>query len=519
MDPTIILLAVLALLVGGGAGYGIKLYLDGLIQADARKQADKLLDEARGRAEEIRKAAEVEAKAETFKKREEFDKEVSAARGELKQEEARLKKREDTIDQKMETLNTKERNLEGREKTVAKREKTVEDMENETTDTLIRQKQELLRISNMGESDAREALMRRLEGEMEQELGSYIQKRVRQAEEEAEGKARELLTTAIQRYAAGHTAETTVASVDIPSDDVKGRIIGREGRNIRSFEKATGVDVIVDDTPGVVVVSSFDPIRREVARQTLEKLIADGRIHPARIEEIVSETRKELEVRINKLGDKAALEAAVPGLHPKLKNLLGRLHFRTSYSQNVLRHTLEVAFMCELIAGEMGLDAALAKRCGLLHDIGKACDHEMEGGHPAIGADICKQCKERPEVVNAAAAHHGDIPATSIYTPIVMAADAISASRPGARRESLEKYVKRLEELEAVAGGFPGVEQVYAIQAGREIRVMVDSKKIDDTGAVKMARDIAKAIEDQLTYPGEVKVTLFRETRCVEYAR
>jgi ribonuclease Y len=513
------LIALLAAGVGSAGGYFLRRHLDSLKVAGAQVQADRLIEEAGRRAEEIRRAAEVEAKDAALKRKEEADRDIAGARNELKEEGARLKKREDTLDAKMETLNTKERTLENREKAAAKREKQIEDMENELADTLVKQKTELLRIGNLGETEAREALMKRLEGEMEQEIGNYVQKRIADAEEEAEAKAREIITTAVQRYAAGHTAETTVASVDIPGDDMKGRIIGREGRNIRAFEKATGVDVIVDDTPGVVVVSSFDPVRREVARQSLEKLIQDGRIHPARIEEIVAETRKEMEVKITNLGKKAVLEANIQGLHPKLVNLLGRLNFRTSYSQNVLRHTLEVASLCQMIADEMGLDGALARRCGLLHDIGKACDHEMEGGHPQIGADLCKRYGERPEVVNAAAGHHGDVPATSLYTPLVAAADAISASRPGARRETLEKYIKRLEELEAVASGFPGVESVYAIQAGREIRVMVDSKKVDDGASVKMARDIAKAIEDQLTYPGEVKVTLMRETRCVEYAR
>jgi ribonuclease Y len=514
-----LLWVIVSAVVAGGLGFLVKWYMDKLVVADARREADKILEEGRKQAETVKQQAEVAAKSEFYKRKEEFDRECTGVRNEMREVERRLEKREDTLDQKLETLSTKERLLDNREKTVAKRETTVTQNEKDSADLLAKHKEELIRISRMGENDARDALMKRLEMEMEQELGTFIQKRTEAAADEAETKAREILTTAIQRYAAGHTAETTTAAVDIPSDEMKGRIIGREGRNIRAFEKATGVDVIVDDTPGVVVVSSFDPIRRQVARITLEKLIQDGRIHPARIEELVSETRKEMEAKINNMGKQAVLEANIQGLHPKLVNYLGRLSFRTSYSQNVLRHSLEVAYICQLMAEEMGLDGQLARRCGLLHDIGKSCDHEMEGGHPAIGADLCKRHGERSEVVNAAAAHHGDIPSTSMYTPLVAAADAVSASRPGARRESLEKYVQRLEELESLVHGFPGVESVYAIQAGREVRVMVDAKKVDDGGAMKMARDIAKAIEDTLTYPGEIKVTLMRETRCVEVAR
>jgi ribonuclease Y len=307
--------------------------------------------------------------------------------------------------------------------------------------------------------------------------------------------------------------------VEIASDDMKGRVIGREGRNIRAFEKATGVDVIVDDTPGVVVVSGFDSVRREVARLAMERLIVDGRIHPARIEEVVEQTRKEIEGVIRETGKKAILEADIRGVHPKTVELLGRLRYRTSYGQNVLSHSMEVAFLAAMLAGELGLDPVLAKRCGLLHDIGKAVDHEMEGGHPAIGADLAKRYEEKPVVINAIAGHHGDVDPTSIYTVLVMSADAISASRPGARRETLEKYIKRLERLEGIAGSFPGVDKAYAIQAGREVRVIVNSDKIGDKDAAKVCRDIAKEIENELSYPGEVKVTLIRETRFTEFAR
>jgi ribonuclease Y len=336
----------------------------------------------------------------------------------------------------------------------------------------------------------------------------------------SEERARRVLATAIHRYAAEHTADTTVSTVDIPSDDMKGRIIGREGRNIRTFEKCTGVDVIVDDTPGVVIVSAFDNIRRETARLALTKLIQDGRIHPSRIEEVVTETQSEMDKHIMEVGKQAVLEANIGLLHEKLVQLLGRLKFRTSYSQNVLQHSLEVAHLCGMMAEELGLDGRLARRCGLLHDIGKAADHEMEGGHPKIGAELAARHGEKsPEVLHAISGHHDDVTIDHVYTVLVASADAISASRPGARRETLEKYVKRLEELEAVASGFPGVEHAYAIQAGREVRVIANASQTSDSDAIKVCHDIARAIEEQLHYPGEIKVTVVRETRAVEYAR
>ncbi|HUN81447.1 MAG TPA: ribonuclease Y, partial [Phycisphaerae bacterium] len=344
-------------------------------------------------------------------------------------------------------------------------------------------------------------------------------KRVNEAQEEAEARSRDVVVTAIQRYAAGHTSASTVSTVDIPSDEMKGRVIGREGRNIRAFEKASGVDIIVDDTPGVIILTSFDPVKREVARQALGKLIHDGRIHPTRIEEVVEEVRQNVEKEIVEQGKKAALEANVQGLPKKLIDLLGRLHFRTSYGQNVLRHSIEVAYLCQVMADELGLNGQLARRCGLLHDIGKAIDHEVEGGHPAIGEEVCRKLGERPEVLNAVAGHHGDIPATSPYTPLVAAADAISAARPGSRRESLERYIKRLEDLEGIATSMQGVKQAYAIQAGREVRVIVDPDNVDDANAMRIARDIAKKIEAEMTYPGEIKVTCLREVRAVEYAK
>jgi ribonuclease Y len=374
-------------------------------------------------------------------------------------------------------------------------------------------------LSGLSRQEATNRLLEMLETELRHEAGTIILRHEKKMQEIAESKSREILLTCIQRYAAAHTAETTTSTVDIPNDEMKGRIIGREGRNIRALEKATGVDVIIDDTPGVVIVSGFDTVRREVARLSLNKLIADGRIHPARIEEIVAETTAEMEQHIQKRGEEAAQEADVPGLHPKLIHLLGRLRFRTSYSQNVLRHSIEVAFLTGMLAEELGLDGALGRRCGLLHDIGKAADHEAEGGHPKIGAELLKRYGEGPEVVHAALGHHDDIRVDHPYTVLVAAADACSASRPGARRETLERYIKRMEELEKIATGFDGVEQAFAIQAGRELRVIASAKDTTDASAAKICRDIARAFEQQLTYPGEIKVTVLRETRATEVAR
>jgi len=399
------------------------------------------------------------------------------------------------------------------------RERSLAEKDKQLGELVAEQNAELLRIAELSMDDARQMILTRVEKEMDKVTAQLVDRRLQEAQENCEVQSREILVGAIQRYAADHTCDRTVSTVVIPSDDMKGRVIGREGRNIRSFEKATGVDVIVDDTPGVVVVSAFDPVRREVARRALERLIQDGRIHPTRIEEVVSATEQEVTKQVQQHGKDAAVEANVRGLHNKLIGLLGRLYFRTSYGQNMLKHSMEVAFLSQMIAEEIGLNGTLARRCGLLHDIGKAVDHEVEGGHPQIGADLCKRYGEKPEVINAAGAHHGDIEATSIYTAIVSAADAVSASRPGARRESLERYIKRLQQLEGIATSFEGVSQAYAIQAGREVRVMVDASNVDDRLSAKMAHDIAKRVEDEMEYPGEVKVTLVREVRCIEYAR
>ncbi|NLX05030.1 MAG: ribonuclease Y [Phycisphaerae bacterium] len=517
------MLYALSIILGAALGAGIFFvvqYISGRnLREMARQEAEGILDQAKQEARQLREKGEIDAKAEYVKRSEQFEKEAAESRNELREAERRLAKREDNMERKSDALTTKERALDTTSKRLAEREKAIAVKEHQLSDSLAQQRAELLKIASMTVDEARELLLSRLEREVEKESSELISKRFEAAKETANVKAREIIVTAIQRYAAEHTSDSTVSTVDIPSDEMKGRVIGREGRNIRAFEKATGVDVIVDDTPGVVVISSFDPVRREVARRALEKLIQDGRIHPGRIEEIVGETAHEVDEEVTEIGKKAALEANVLNLHPKIYELLGRLNFRTSYGQNVLRHSIEVAYLCQMMADELGLDGTVARRCGLLHDIGKAVDHEVEGGHPYIGAELAKRYNEKSEVLNAISAHHGDGEATTIYTPLVAAADAISASRPGARRESLERYVKRLEQLEGLATSFNGVRQAFAIQAGREIRVIVDASEVDDQNTLKMAREMARKIEDEMEYPGEIKVTLLREVRATEYAR
>ena len=493
--------------------------LDHLRQTDAAQRAAALVAKAELEIENRRKEAQLEIKEQALLQRAESERELAKFRQELHERDRQLDKRHDALDQQAEQIRKQEKMVENSQRKLAEKIEDTQRRGDELTKLLDMQRQTLHQLSGLSRDEATHRLLGSLEAELQREMGALIAKRDKQLAAECEQRAREVLITTLQRYAATHTAETTTSTVDIPNDDMKGRIIGREGRNIRAFEKATGVDVIIDDTPGVVIVSGFDMVRREVARQSLAKLIADGRIHPARIEEVVAETQAELDVHLQKLGQEAALEADVPGLHERIIHLLGRLRFRTSYSQNVLRHSIEVAFLSGMIADEIGLDAALARRCGLLHDIGKAADHETEGGHPKIGADLLKRYGERPEVVHAALGHHDDLRIDNPYTVLVAAADACSASRPGARRETLDRYVKRMEELESIATSFPGVEQAHAIQAGRELRVLVSSKETTDDSAAKICHDIARAFEEQLTYPGEIKVTVLRETRVVELAR
>jgi ribonuclease Y len=507
-------------LIAGAAAVLLFLHLSARnVLAKATAQAEQIHDNARREAETKAKEIELNARQEQLKFKEKYEREQETLRKKLDEHEARLAKREDNLERKMDTLSVKERNLDDLETRLAKRDKELSANEAELNDILKQQRERLLSMTNLSPEQARDMLLKRIEDECRSEAGAIVQRITEQAQEEAKDKSRQIILQAIQRYAAEQTADHTVSAVTIPTDDMKGRVIGREGRNIRSFEKATGVDVIIDDTPGVVVVSCFDPVRREVARLSLEKLVQDGRIHPARIEEIVALTSKEMEETLLRMGRDAVQEANVNGVAKPVVPMLGRLGFRTSYGQNVLKHSLEVAYIAQVIADELGLDGTLARRCGLLHDIGKAMDHETEGGHPQIGMEFLRRFNEPEAVLNAALAHHGDCPATTPYTPIIMAADAISASRPGARRESLERYVKRLQDLEDLAMNFEGVRQSYAIQAGREVRVIVDARMVDDKASAKLARDISKKIESELTYPGEIKVTVLREVRSVEYAR
>ncbi len=516
----IILAALGGIAFGGFAAYVVIRRHDRVSLAGAQSRVEELLNNAKKESENIFKEAELKAKDDDFRRREVFNKEMETTRSELREQERRLDKREDALDQKDKVLQKKERSLQNQERKIRERKDTLEKKLAAAEALFVEQTEKLHEISGLAREEAESQLMARLDKELAEDIAAKIQKAEELLQQQCQEKSRRILTGAIQKYAAEHTADTTVSTVDIPSDDMKGRIIGREGRNIRTFEKSTGVDVIVDDTPGVVIVSAFDNIRREVAKIALTKLIQDGRIHPSRIEEVVQETREEMERHVMEVGQNAMQDANVGFVHEKLTQLLGRLKFRTSYSQNVLQHSLEVAHLAGLMADELGYDGMLARRCGLLHDIGKAADHEMEGGHPKIGAELARRYGETSkEVLHAIAGHHDDVTMDHVYTVLVAAADAISASRPGARRETLEKYVKRLEELEALASGFPGIEQAYAIQAGRELRVIVNAHELDDSNSIKVCREIARAIEQNVNYPGEIKVTVVRETRSIEFAR
>ena len=522
---------VLALIAGAGAGVAVgRSLMQGKVreaqtqaqdqEEQAKDRARETLDTARKDAERITKDAELRAKDEFFQKRDQFSRETDVQRTELRELERSLQKREDAVEVRQKDVVKKDRVVEAAQKKLAEK-KEILDRQTAKVEEMVREEMErLTSLSGLSRDQAERLLLERVERDMTEQIVLRMQQHEDRLKATCEQKAREILASAIQRYAAPHTAEATVSTVDIPSDDMKGRIIGREGRNIRTFEKISGVDVIVDDTPGVVIVSAFDSVRREIARLALQKLIQDGRIHPTRIEEVITETQKEMDKHIMEVGKAAVAEADVGLVHDKLIQLLGRLKFRTSYSQNVLNHSLEVCHLTGMMAGEIGLDPRLARRCALLHDIGKAADHEMEGGHPKIGAELAKRYGETSkEVLHAIAGHHDDITVDNIYTVLVAAADAISASRPGARRETLEKYVKRLEELEAVACGFPGIDQAFAIQAGRELRVIASAHRTTDAEAAKLCHDIARAIEQQLDYPGEIKITVVRETRNVEFAK
>ncbi|HOQ08884.1 MAG TPA: ribonuclease Y, partial [Syntrophomonadaceae bacterium] len=472
----------------------------------------RILEEAIKEAEAKKKEALLEAKEEIHRSRQEAEKDIRDRRRELDRMERRILQKEEILDRKTESIEKKDQSLREKEKEI---EKTQQDLQL----ILTQQLKELERLSGLTSEEAKELLLANVEQQIRQETAVMIKNLETEAREEAEKRAKNIITLAIQKCAADVVSEATVSVVALPNDEMKGRIIGREGRNIRTFETLTGVDLIIDDTPEAVILSSFDPIRREIARVALENLIADGRIHPARIEEMVDKAQKEIEQEIREVGEQAAFEVGVHNLHPELIKLLGRLKYRTSYGQNVLKHSIEVAHLAGIMAAELDVDIAVAKRAGLLHDIGKAVDHEISGPHIEIGVDLAKKFRESKEVIHAIAAHHGDVEPESIEAVLVQAADAISASRPGARRETLEAYIKRLEKLEALADSFAGVERSYAIQAGREVRIIVKPDDIDDLAAITLCRDIARKVENDLEYPGQIKVVVIRETRSVEYAK
>lgn len=485
----------------------------------ARKQAERLIADAENDAKIKRREAAVEAREEWLKRKHDFEEEAEAKRRELEKIEKRLSEQEASVQKKIDFLDSRNEQLQSREDAVQGREQKLTAREQELENVISQQNEQLQKIAGMTADEAKKQLMDNMLEKAKMEAASYIKEVKEEAERNAEKEAREIVTQAIYRCAAEHTSETSVSVVSLPNDEMKGRIIGREGRNIRSFETATGIDVIVDDTPEAVILSGYDPIRREIARMALEKLIADGRIHPTRIEEVIEKATKEMEVIVREAGEQACFELGVHGLHPDVIKSLGKLHFRSSYGQNVLAHSKEVAMLAGLMAAQLKLDDVLAKRCGLLHDIGKSIDRETEGTHTQIGADFMRRYNEDDRVINAIESHHGDVPITSPYPILVQAADAVSGARPGARREPLEAYIKRLKQLEDLADGFKGVSKAYAIQAGREVRVIVQNETLDDLASEILASDIAHKIENELQYPGQIKVTVLREVRATEYAK
>ncbi len=500
-------------------GFGAWILIGRRRLSSAKKAAEKTTANAHKEANSIIKEALLEIKDERLKMRTEFEKETWERKQELLELEKRLIQREENLDKKVELLERKEGDLVGRERELASRDKQVNRMRDELQGLIKQQGEKLQSLSGLTAADARKLLLSQLEEQVKHESALRIKRIEDETREIAEKKAKEIIVTAIQRCAADYVVESTVSVVSLPNDEMKGRIIGREGRNIRALENATGVDIIVDDTPEAVILSGFDPIRREIARITLERLITDGRIHPARIEEVAAKVQEEMERTIREEGENAALEAGVHGLHPEEIRLMGRLKYRTSYGQNVLQHSKEVAFICGIMASELGLNIQQAKRAGFLHDIGKALDHEIEGSHATIGAQLVKKFNESDLIINAIDAHHNDSAPTSLIAVLTQASDAVSAARPGARRETLETYVKRLEKLEHIADSFVGVEKTYAIQAGREIRVIIEPEKLNDAEMAQLAREITKKVEQELEYPGQIKITCIRETRAIEYAK
>ncbi|MDD5166899.1 MAG: ribonuclease Y [Candidatus Omnitrophica bacterium] len=514
-----IIIFIAIALVSTFIGYFFRRYIAEKKIQDAETQARHILEQAKKETQDKRRESELEAKDLLYRMRQDFEHETKDRRQEIANLEKRLSQKEENIERRLGLLETKEKEIESRAQNLVKQEEALKAKENQLHALVAEEKERLQKISSLSAEEAKQILLSRLNEELNTEKAVFIKRSEEELRSSVDKKAREIVSLAIQRCAAEHAVESTVSVVTLPSDEMKGRVIGREGRNIRALEMATGVDVIIDDTPEAVTLSAFDTVRREIARLSLEKLISDGRIHPGRIEEIVEKTKKEMDEKIREEGERAAFESGVNGLHPELIKLLGRLRYRTSFGQNALQHSKEVSFLLGMMASEIGLDFKLARRIGLLHDIGKAVDHQIEGTHAKIGADLAKKFNESPEVLHAIEAHHEEAQPQSLYAVLAVAADAISAARPGARRETLETYIKRLEKLESIANLFKGVEKSFAIQAGREIRVIVQPEKISDADAVNLARDIRKKIEEGMEYPGQIKVTVIRETRAIEYAK
>jgi ribonuclease Y len=514
-----LLIAIVCLAVGGVVGALIRRKTSESRLADAGRDAARQIENARREAETIRKEAEIQAKDAVFQAKAEWENEARELRRELQSQEKRLVQKEENLDRKIEQADARDQEMQRREQSLADRERALQQRDAEIDRLIAEQREKLEQVAGLSAEEAKQQLMASMESEARHDAARRIKQIEDEAKEVADKKAKNIISLAIQRYAGDYVAEKTVSAVPLPNDEMKGRIIGREGRNIRAIEAATGIDLIIDDTPEAVIISGFNPVRREVARLSLERLITDGRIHPSRIEEVVKKAEQDVDNTIREAGEQATFDVGVHGIHPEIVKLIGRLKYRTSYGQNVLQHSLEVAFLCGIMADELGLNTKQAKRAGLLHDLGKAVDHEVEGSHALIGADLARKYGEAPKIVHAIAAHHEEEKPDSILANLVQAADALSGARPGARREMLETYVKRLQELEKIGSSFGGVTSCFAIQAGREIRVMVSSDDVSDDQSHVLARDIAKRIENEMTYPGQIKVNVIRETRAVEYAR